>query len=210
MRHGAARQEHFIRAYLKTAYTFGQLSHAKKRKVGCVIEKDDNIISYGYNGMPEGFPNKCESNDHVWTDRTYQSGVCNKCAMLFKAYDLCTNGYSYICTEEHTLPEVLHAESNALMKVAQSTLSCRDANMYITYYPCIECAKLIISCKILNLYVLDDVFLTSYKKPFKDFTPHEFRAKNSEELFRKASLIVKCYDKDYNLYRDKGTMINDV
>ena len=48
----------------------------------------------------------------------------------------------------HTKPEVLHAESNAITKLARSTLSSVGATMYITCAPCIDCAKLIIQAGI--------------------------------------------------------------
>ena len=158
--------------------------------------------------MPVGFSNTCESDDHDWSNYTYESGVCKKCAKSYKTHN--TEGITdtYKCHYFHTKPEVLHAESNALMKVAKSTFSCENANMYITYYPCFECAKLIISCRILNLYVLDDVFLATYSTSYKDLSEHQLRAQKSEQLFRDAHLIVKCYDSDYNLYRDKGAMCN--
>ena len=40
-----------------------ELSHAERRKVGCVIVKDRRILSFGYNGMPEGWDNCCEDED---------------------------------------------------------------------------------------------------------------------------------------------------
>tara|TARA_R110002074_G_scaffold123683_2_gene259534 strand:- start:11432 stop:11842 length:411 start_codon:yes stop_codon:yes gene_type:complete len=51
-----------------------------------------------------------------------------------------------------TKPEVLHAEANALMKLAQSTESSKDAVLFITHFPCIECAKLIYQAGISKVY----------------------------------------------------------
>jgi len=53
----------YIEAYMKVAYTFAELSHCKRRKVGCVIVKNDTIISIGYNGSPAGWDNCCEGED---------------------------------------------------------------------------------------------------------------------------------------------------
>jgi len=50
----------FIQAYMKTAETFAELSHARRLHVGAIIVKDDRIISIGYNGMPAGWDNNCE------------------------------------------------------------------------------------------------------------------------------------------------------
>ena len=51
-----------------------------------------------------------------------------------------------------TKPEVLHAEANALMKLAKSTESSEDAVLFITHFPCIECAKLIYQAGISKVY----------------------------------------------------------
>lgn len=69
------------------------------------------------------------------------------------------SGFSNECeflsgNEWMTKPEVLHAESNALMKCAQSTLSSTDATMFVTTAPCFDCAKLIIQAGIRKVYFL--------------------------------------------------------
>ena len=111
-----AAQSDLDRVYLKMAEDLSTLSHAKRRKVGCLIVKDTQIISEGYNGTPCGFDNNCEYIDHV--------------------------------DEMYTKPEVLHAESNAITKLARSTNSSEGATMYVTCSPCFDCAKLIIQAGI--------------------------------------------------------------
>ena len=110
--------------YLKMADEWGQLSKARRRKVGCLIVKDGQIISDGYNGTPAGYDNNCE----------YETRF----------------GYE-------TKPEVLHAESNALMKLAKSTISSEDATVYLTMSPCFDCAKLIIQAGVRRV-VYGDVY----------------------------------------------------
>lgn len=105
--------------YMQTAYQFSKLSYAERRKVGCVIVKDHQVISFGYNGMPHGFDNTCEEGDV-------------------------------------TKLAVLHAESNAIMKVAKSTMSCNGAELYTTTCPCFGCAKLIIQAGITRVYYTED------------------------------------------------------
>ena len=53
----------WIKAFMQSANTFGQLSSAKRAQVGAVILKDNRIISIGYNGMPSGLTNECERAD---------------------------------------------------------------------------------------------------------------------------------------------------
>lgn len=122
-------KEKFKRAFMKTAQTFAELSHARRLKVGCIIVKDDRIISIGYNGMPAGWDNNCE--DEVW------------------------NVHDGDCTLK-TKPEVLHAESNAIAKLARSNESGEKASLIITHSPCIECAKLIYQAGIHSVYYADD------------------------------------------------------
>ena len=111
--------------WMRIAYDVSTMSHAQRKKVGCVIVKDGNTISMGWNGMPDGYDNCCE---HV-------VGVD----------DVGTPKYA-------TKPEVLHAESNALMKLVKSTNSGEGATMYITCAPCIDCAKLIKQGGISQVY----------------------------------------------------------
>ena len=102
--------------YLKMAEDLSTLSHAKRRKVGCLIVKDTQIIAEGYNGTPRGFDNSCEFIDSL--------------------------------DEMYTKPEVLHAESNAITKLARSTNSSQGSTLYVTCSPCFDCAKLIIQSGI--------------------------------------------------------------
>ena len=54
-----------IAAHMKSAFNYAECSTAERLKVGCVIVKDDRIISIGYNGMPSGWTNICEDGDFV-------------------------------------------------------------------------------------------------------------------------------------------------
>ena len=117
-------KEKFKRAYIKTAQTFAELSSARRLQVGAIVVKEDRIISIGYNGMPAGWDNNCE--DEV---RYEDGGVTLK-----------------------TKPEVLHAETNAIAKLAQSNENGRDASLFVTHAPCMECAKLIYQSGISHVY----------------------------------------------------------
>ena len=102
-----------------------QLSHARRLNVGAVIVKDDTVISYGYNGMPAGWDNNCE-DEIKWP-----------------------NGDIKFLT---TKPEVLHAESNAIAKLARSNNSGQGADLFVTHSPCLECAKLIYQSGIRRVF----------------------------------------------------------
>lgn len=122
---------------MKTAKVFSQLSTARRRKVGAIIVKDDRIISIGYNGMPSGWDNNCE-DEHVVHD------------MAFKEQGGPGMPYSYV--ELVTKPEVLHAESNAIAKLAKSTESGDGASIFITCSPCMDCAKMIYQTGIKEVF----------------------------------------------------------
>ncbi len=109
---------------MQTAKIFAELSHARRLHVGAIVVKDDRIISIGYNGMPAGWDNNCETK--VWDE---------------------TGDY-----ELKTKPEVLHAESNAISKLARSSESGDGATMFITHAPCMECSKLIYQSGIKKVY----------------------------------------------------------
>ena len=51
------------KAHMEAAQLYARLSSAKRLQVGCVIVKDNRIISIGYNGMPAGWTNECETSD---------------------------------------------------------------------------------------------------------------------------------------------------
>jgi len=117
-------KQKFIDLYMDWATRTAQLSHAQRLNVGAVIVKDDTVISYGYNGMPAGWDNTCEIEEH------YEDG-------------------SRTLT---TRPEVLHAESNAIAKLARGHNSGERASIFVTHSPCLECAKLIYQSGISQVY----------------------------------------------------------
>ena len=71
-------------------------------------------------------------------------------------------GFENVCEDEtnRTKPYVLHAEANAITKVAASSNSSRGATIYVTSSPCIECAKLIIQAGIQRVVYKDEYRLT--------------------------------------------------
>ena len=117
-------KQKLLDAYMKTAETFSECSTAKRLHVGAIVVKDDRIISIGYNGMPSGWDNDCE-DIKINNDGQY---------------------------ELKTKPEVLHAETNAIAKLAKSNESGLGATMFITHAPCMDCAKLVYQSGINTVY----------------------------------------------------------
>jgi dCMP deaminase len=141
MGHQEQMKDRVKQAYMKTAETFAELSHAVRLKVGAIVVKDDRVISIGYNGMPAGWDNDCEN-------RVWDSGAGG-----WLDPDTFNEMYPYEAWHEgvqrdvryglKTKPECLHAETNAITKLARSNESGDGATMFITHAPCLDCAKLI-------------------------------------------------------------------
>lgn len=123
-----------LNAHLETAKIYSKLSKAKRLKVGCVIVKEDRIISIGYNGMPSGFNNNCEDEIEISSDDWTK--VPKKTLQ--------------------TKPEVVHAETNAISFAAKLGTSTNGATIVCTHSPCFECAKLIIQSGIKNVYYQEE------------------------------------------------------
>ena len=133
-------KDKFIRAYMDVAQRFSELSSAKRLQVGAIVVKDDRIISIGYNGMPSGWDNNCEDYIQLSDDT--------------------------ITTK--TKPEVIHAEANAIAKLAKGNESGDGSTMFLTHAPCIDCAKQMYAMGVKTVYYRDsyksDEGLTFLKK----------------------------------------------
>ena len=90
-------------------------------------------------------------------------------------YNGMPSGWDNCCEDEHnkTKPEVLHAEANALTKLAGSHESGKDATLFCTYAPCIDCAKLIYQSGIDTVY---------YKNDYRSTQGLEFLTKSKVEV----------------------------
>ena len=60
----ATKEDRYDSLYLDLAKRIALMSHAEKRKVGAIAVKNNNILSFGFNGTPTGFPNKCEDDNN--------------------------------------------------------------------------------------------------------------------------------------------------
>ena len=89
------------------------------------------------------------SDTCAWPKYGPRTHIANK-MIISDGYNGTPVGFENVCEddENHTKPYVLHAEANAITKVAQSNNSSKNATLYVTSSPCIECAKLIIQSGI--------------------------------------------------------------
>ncbi len=125
-------------AYMQMAEVWAKRSKANRKQVGALIVKDRQIISDGYNGMPAG-----DDDD--------------TCEYWHREYGDRPGDYTDVM---RTKPEVLHAESNALAKIAENGgVGAQGGTLYVTMSPCFECAKLIKQAKIKRV-----VFREQYRE----------------------------------------------
>jgi dCMP deaminase len=109
--------------YMAMANLAADCSTAVRLRVGSVVVKDHRVLSIGYNGMPAGWDNDCEFQEFF------------------------PDGSDKMVTK----PEVLHAEENAIVKMARDGQASKGATMYCTHAPCMQCAKLIYGSGIQTL-----------------------------------------------------------
>ena len=138
-------KQKWVEAFMDTAERFAQLSSAIRLHVGAVVVKDNRIISIGYNGMPSGWTNDCE-NYIQHSDDTVTTV---------------------------TKDEVIHAEANAISKLARSNDSGLGSDMFISHAPCVHCAKLIYGAGISKVY---------YRNSYRDTDGIDFLTKCNIEV----------------------------
>lgn len=109
-----ATQEQRDKVYLQMAESISTLSHAVRKKVGCVLVTPENVMLSSYNGQPSGWDNCCED---VHTSEPFE----------------------YLVTKT----EVLHAELNAILHAARQGVSVKGSTIYITLSPCLSCSAMI-------------------------------------------------------------------
>ena len=107
--------EYFKKIVLATR----ERSACERLQVGCLLVKDNRIVSQGYNGFLPGCPHISKvRNNH----------------------------------EQATV----HAEQNALCDCAKRGVSCMDATVYVTHYPCIICCRLLLASGVKEIKYIED------------------------------------------------------
>ena len=94
----------------------------------CIVGADNRILSIGYNGTPNGFPD----SDFPWD----------------REGDALNTKYFYVC----------HAELNAILNFRGNRRDLEGARIYVALFPCNECAKAIIQCGIKEVVYLSDKY----------------------------------------------------
>ena len=139
--------------YMAMAKLISKRSKDPNTQVGAIIvSKDDRILSVGYNG----FPNGCSDDEFPWA----RSAKCE--------YDT-------------KYPYVVHAELNAILNFRGDNKAFEGSTLYVTLFPCHECAKAIIQSGITRLVYLDNKYQDT-----EDF-------KESLRMLKAASIMIDPY-----------------
>jgi dCMP deaminase len=144
------------------------------------MKKEDAVHPYGDKQVQ--FDRRYLEMARIWAQNSYckrrQVGalIVKGKMIISDGYNGTPVGFENICEDENnkTKPYVLHAEANAITKVAKSNNSSEGATLYITTSPCLECAKLIIQSGIRRV-----VFCDSY------------HTKDGVELLKKAGIEIE-------------------
>jgi deoxycytidylate deaminase len=115
--------------HMNIAFAVQERANCRASQVGAILVFENQIISTGYNGTPEGTVN-CDE------------GGCDRCLHRDKygrgqAYDRC------IC---------VHAEQNALLAAARHGIAVRESTLYTTMQPCFGCTKELLQAQILRVF----------------------------------------------------------
>ena len=119
----------------------------------------------------------------VWAENSYckrrKALIVKNNMIISDGYNGTPSGFENVCEDENgvTKPYVLHAEANAITKVAKSGNSSEDSTLYVTASPCLECSKLIIQAGIKRVV-------------YKD----AYRLQDGPDLLKKAGIEVEQVD----------------
>ena len=161
---------------MDVARRFAELSTARRLHVGAIVVKDDRIISIGYNGMPAGWNNDCENVEWMTDAGGWLAPEEILEGWPYTGYYKDANGNTMEGRYRlRTKPEVLHAESNAIAKLAKSSDSGDGSDLFVTHSPCIECAKLIYQSGIRRVY---------FGENYRDNAGIEFLAQSGVKVYK--------------------------
>lgn len=141
--------------FMEIASVISKRSKDPSTQVGaCIVASDRRILSLGYNGTPVGF----DDDEFPWSNRDLSDPVNCK--------------YSY----------VMHAERNAILNYRGSLKEFENSTIYITHYPCHECAKEVTSVGIGEVVYLNDWALPG--------SPNQIQ----EKIFKNAGVTLRKFE----------------
>ena len=160
------KQKKLDSVYINIAKQVSTLSHCVRSKVGAVLVKEGNVISFGYNGTPAGMDNSCETRSYLPQDAGAWSDIDS---ILVEWPFRDTHGNYKLVTKS----EVIHAEVNAVLKAARTGTSVDGSTLYLTLSPCLDCSKLILQAGVKRVVYLETYRNLDGPEFLKQFIPVE-------------------------------------
>lgn len=133
-----AKQSDLDKVYMSCADNIATLSHAVRKKVGCVLVTPENVMLSSYNGTPKGWDNRCEYEELALHSEFGKGSWFEKTGEL------------------KTLNTVIHAELNAILHAARQGVSVKNATLYTTLSCCTACSAMIAQAGITRVVYKED------------------------------------------------------
>ena len=122
-----ATQQQLDKVYMQNAVNMATLSHAVRKKVGCILVTPENLHIGAYNGTPSGWDNSCEDVHE-------------------------TELFEHLVTKN----TVIHAELNAILHAARQGVSVKCSTIYVSLAPCAACSAMIAQAGITRVIFKED------------------------------------------------------
>lgn len=160
--------------FMEIARHLSKRSTCFRRSVGAVIVKDKHLIATGYNGVPRGLTHcihtGCIRMGNPNLELYEVKSVADIRSFFSQYHEVPSGQFHELCTG-------VHAEENAIIQAAYFGVSIRDAVVYTTTFPCVNCARIMLNARIQRI-----VYDADYVDPI------------SKELLSESTLIVERYE----------------
>ena len=133
-----ASQKDLDKVYMQNALNMATLSHAIRKKVGCILVTPENLQIGAYNGQPSGWDNHCEYEEQVLRSEFGKGSWFEKTGELV------------------TLNTTIHSELNAILHAARQGVSVKGSTIYVTLAPCSACSAMIAQAGITRVVFKQD------------------------------------------------------
>ena len=133
-----ATQKDLDKVYMQNALNMATLSHAIRKKVGCILVTPENLQIGAYNGQPSGWDNRCEYEEQALHSEFGKGSWFEKTGNLV------------------TLKSTIHSEVNAILHAARQGVSVKGSTIYVTLAPCSACSAMIAQAGITRVVFKED------------------------------------------------------
>ena len=133
-----ATQKDLDKVYMQNALNMATLSHAVRKKVGCILVTPENLQIGAYNGQPSGWDNRCEYEEQDLHSEFGKGSWFEKTGNLV------------------TLKSTIHSEVNAILHAARQGVSVKGSTIYVTLAPCSACSAMIAQAGITRVVFKED------------------------------------------------------